>query len=478
MGKALYRSYRARGFDEVIGQDHITKTIETALKNGRLSHAYLLTGPRGVGKTSVARILAHEVNDLPYDKEQPPIDIIEIDAASNRRIDEIRDIKEKANIAPVQAKYKVYIIDEVHMLTRESFNALLKTLEEPPQHVIFILATTELYKLPETIISRCIHFPFKPITTPDIISHLKKIAKSENIKIEDDALNLIAEHGQGSFRDSISLLDQIRSLNTQISINDVRHALGLAPQELVSQLIDCIVKSDIKSLNGLFESLYEFGTDPVMTSRQLLEHVRSSLIDNQPVIDPRASSDLMERLLEVSSSADPKKEFELVLIGACVNNSFANDEWQPTGDTPGKNSSNSTKTEHEEDKHAPEAKKTTKAEKIATKDSDIWQQALQELKLVNNSLYAVVRMAEASLKDDLLTLRFKFAFHNKQVSSSKNLSIIEKALSDAANKQIKVKTVQGHSKKNEETTVNTEPVRKLEHKNISNIFGAGEVLES
>src|SRR3954469_978365 len=162
MEQALYRKYRPRGFDDAVGQPHITTTLARAIKAGKLSHAYLFTGPRGVGKTSIARILAHEINELPYTDESIHLDIIEIDAASNRRIDEIRDLRDKVHIAPTSAKYKVYIIDEVHMLTKEAFNALLKTLEEPPEHVIFILATTEVHKLPETIISRTQRFSFKP----------------------------------------------------------------------------------------------------------------------------------------------------------------------------------------------------------------------------------------------------------------------------------------------------------------------------
>src|SRR5579862_6225035 len=203
MEQALYRKYRSKSFAEVVGQEHITKTLEQAIKSGRISHAYLFTGPRGVGKTSVARILAHEVNKLPYSGESIHLDIIEIDAASNRRIDEIRDLRDKVNIAPASARYKVYIVDEVHMLTREAFNALLKTLEEPPAHSIFILATTEAHKLPETIISRTQRFEFKPISGPQAAKQLAAIAKSEKIDISPEALNLLAEFGGGSFRDSI-----------------------------------------------------------------------------------------------------------------------------------------------------------------------------------------------------------------------------------------------------------------------------------
>src|ERR1035437_4992495 len=179
MGQALYRSYRSKSLEEVVGQEHITTALQHALEKGTISHAYLFTGPRGVGKTSVARILAHAVNNLPYTDESNHLDIIEIDAASNRRIDEIRELRDKVHITPTSAKYKVYIIDEVHMLTREAFNALLKTLEEPPEHVIFILATTEAHKLPETIISRTQRFTFKPIEPAKAVEHLRSIANAE-----------------------------------------------------------------------------------------------------------------------------------------------------------------------------------------------------------------------------------------------------------------------------------------------------------
>src|ERR1700744_2794405 len=197
MEQALYRKYRPRNFKETVGQEHITQTLQNAIKAGRISHAYLLTGPRGVGKTSVARILAHEINNLPYNEESTNLDIIDIDAASNNGVEDVRDLREKVQIAPVSAKKKVYIIDEVHMLSKAAFNALLKTLEEPPEHVVFILATTDIDKLPATEISRTQRFGSRTIAPTDELNQFRYIGHSETIKISGDALALLAERGDG-----------------------------------------------------------------------------------------------------------------------------------------------------------------------------------------------------------------------------------------------------------------------------------------
>src|SRR4051812_87712 len=239
MGKALYRTYRSKSFDEVVGQDHITSTLAKAVKNGRISHAYLFTGPRGVGKTSVARILAHEVNGLPYGGEETNLDIIEIDAASNRRIDEIRELRDKVHTAPAASKYKVYIIDEVHMLTKEAFNALLKTLEEPPAHAVFILATTETDKLPETVVSRCQVFSFKKPSQKILKDMVLDVAKKEKYSLEPASAELIALLGDGSFRDTHGILQKVisSSKDKKISREEVEMVTGAPRGALINEFV-------------------------------------------------------------------------------------------------------------------------------------------------------------------------------------------------------------------------------------------------
>ena len=256
MSVAFYRKYRSKKLSEIVGQDHITKILDLAIKNNKIAHAYLFSGPRGVGKTSIARILAYEIIKEPYNEKNTHPDIIEIDAASNNGVDNIRQLREQIQVAPFEAKYRIYIIDEVHMLSSSAFNALLKILEEPPAHAIFILATTEVHKLPATIISRTQHFVFHYIDKQDITRHLKYIAEQEKINITDDALEIIAERGGGSFRDSISLLDQISSEHAeQITTKTLELALGITNATQIKKLLNAYIVQDVAEITNIIKTV-------------------------------------------------------------------------------------------------------------------------------------------------------------------------------------------------------------------------------
>lgn len=302
MSQALYRKYRSRSLDEVLGQDHVTNILRRALEQGKIAHAYLLTGPRGVGKTSVARILAHEINQLPYDEDASHLDIIEIDAASNNGVDDIRALREKAQVAPVSAPKKIYIIDEVHMLSKPAFNALLKTLEEPPAHVVFILATTDADKLPATILSRVQQFFFRPIPADIMARQLMTIAKKEGFTIEADAARLIAERSRGGFRDGISMLDQLSALasaDKPLSASDVAQYLGLSATETLENLLELYQQHDAPEALNLLGELEQAGTDPVVLSHQLLSLLRARLHQRPELIT------LVKQLIEVDRHPHP-----------------------------------------------------------------------------------------------------------------------------------------------------------------------------
>ena len=301
---ALYRKYRPTSLSEVIGEAQVTEPLKHALESGKISHSYLFTGPRGCGKTSVARILAHEINGFKYKLEDSYLDIVEIDAASNTGVDNIRELREKALVAPTEGKYKVYIIDEVHMLSKSAFNALLKTLEEPPAHVVFILATTDLEKVPVTITSRSQVFHFR-LADPEIIfKHLKDISKKENINISDNALKLVVRRGGGSFRDSLSLLDQLSSLSgeTELSEKAVADCLGLPLESSVSSLLEAYRSGDTDSITSTLKDLISSGIKPESISSALLEKVIHS-----------PSPDLLPLLEKLPSVTPPFSDAKLLL---------------------------------------------------------------------------------------------------------------------------------------------------------------------
>ncbi len=460
----------------MVGQEHITTTLKNALKSGKISHAYLFTGPRGVGKTSVARILAHEFNQFTYDETQNHIDIIEIDAASNRRIDEIRELRDRVHIAPTSGKYKVYIIDEVHMLTKEAFNALLKTLEEPPRHVIFILATTEAHKLPETIISRTQRFTFKPIENRDAIQHLQSIAEAEKIHIDNEALQLIVDHAEGSFRDSIGLLDQASNTSKNITLPDIEKMLGVAPRVAVMEIVQLVMDGNARSVVNKLDQMLLGGSTPTQIAKQLNHELRIILLDSpKPDISTQVAS-LMRELIAVTASHDPTMSLQLALLDTVF-------QMQPAvvqAELDDKVVTVATLTNTTE---AP--KKQVQAEAILPNERDeqqdvviadeLWPRVVNEIKKYHNTLYSIARMAKSSINELELTLVFSFPFHEKRLSEPKNkqvvLDILKRLTGDDFTIVCRVENKQ-----------QIHPPATLPKSNdidtISNIFGSAEVLES
>lgn len=292
MYQVLYRKYRPRVFSDVYGQDHVTSTLKNEIQNGRVSHAYLFTGSRGTGKTTCAKILAkavnceHNVNGEPCNECEvckgldngSIYDVVEIDAASNNGVDNIRELRDETNYAPSRGKYRVYIIDEVHMLSTGAFNALLKTLEEPPAHVIFILATTEVHKLPATILSRCQRFDFKRIQPETMAIRLKEVAGIEGLELDDDAAILIARIADGALRDGLSVLDQCAGRSKKITASLVLEVAGLAGREAIYRLSDCIANRDSNSAMSIISDLYQNSFDMERLCVEMINHFRNLLV--------------------------------------------------------------------------------------------------------------------------------------------------------------------------------------------------------
>lgn len=442
MSQALYRKYRSRSLDEVLGQDHVTSILRRALEQGKIAHAYLLTGPRGVGKTSVARILAHEINHLPYDDDSSNLDIIEIDAASNNGVDDIRALREKAQVAPVSAPKKVYIIDEVHMLSKSAFNALLKTLEEPPEHVVFILATTDADRLPATILSRVQQFFFRPIPTEIMTRQLMNIAKKEGFAIEEDAARLIAERSRGGFRDGISMLDQLSILATSdqpLTANMVTEYLGLSDATMLGNLLDSYPSDDNERVLNIFQELENSGANSVVVSHQLLSIARNRLRKNPNLIG------LVQQLIEVDRHPHP--DLKLLTI-------FMNSNSQPVEKpvttkkdttqaapqkpaekpTPIKTAEPAKPTEKpikKEEKPVEPAKKP--AEKPKKTDAPLelnWEKVIERAKEKSLGLASLLQKSQWSFDGEKLTIYAGSAFYKKKLDDAKNKPLISEIISE------------------------------------------------
>lgn len=292
MNLALYREFRPKNFDDLVGQDFIVKTLKNQIKTDKLTHAYLFCGPRGTGKTSTAKIFAKAVNCTNSHDGNPcelcaecvalneaNTDIVEIDAASNNRVEEIRDLREKVQFSPLIGKYKVYIVDEVHMLTESAFNALLKTLEEPPKHVIFILATTEIHKLPATILSRCARFDFKLLPINTLVSHLKNVFDKKGIKYDEKSLHLIAKAGEGSVRDMLSIADSVASFcDYNITIQGAESVIGLSSKESIKNILKSIAQNDLESLFVNVKNTLNQGKNIQVLCKEMADFIKNLIM--------------------------------------------------------------------------------------------------------------------------------------------------------------------------------------------------------
>jgi DNA polymerase III subunit gamma/tau len=444
---ALYRKYRPDDFDKTIGQEHIITVLKNAILEEKISHAYLFSGPRGTGKTSVARILAKSINCKERKDHNPCgkcpfcvavaenriMDLVEIDAASNRGIDEIRDLREKVKFAPTEGTHKVFIIDEVHMLTKEAFNALLKTLEEPPEHAIFILATTEINKVPATIISRCQRHDFKRIKMNDIVTRLMEVAKKEKIIISDSALETVAEMSEGGLRDAISILDQLSSMGlSKIEAADVELSLGLAPHEKVADFVANLLAEKNKESLDVLEAAARDGVDLINLTKNSIEFLRKMVsvkLGNTQSIE--GTKEQLERLKDVSLSSEIYQMVELSEGLLWAQNAF-----RTNVDPRAILTVLCAKAGEDKTRAMPKAAKTltpkkeqiTKKESSPQKSNGKWQHFLMEIKAKNNTIHAFLRVASPEISGEEITLTFPYKFHKERIEETKNRRFVEETL--------------------------------------------------
>ena len=456
MSQALYRKYRSRSLDEVLGQDHVTNILRRALEQGKIAHAYLLTGPRGVGKTSVARILAHEINQLPYDEDASHLDIIEIDAASNNGVDDIRALREKAQVAPVSASKKIYIIDEVHMLSKPAFNALLKTLEEPPAHVVFILATTDADKLPATSLSRVQQFFFRPISVDVMARQLMAMAEEEGFSIEEDAARLIAERSRGGFRDGISMLDQLSILATPdqpLTVAMVTEYLGLSDAATLEELLDAYQSEDTARILSILQELEQSGISPTVVSHQLLSIARARLRTNPELVE------LIQQLIEVDRHPHPDLKLLTIFMkhhtqpaapkktvaqAATATPTVISTSAEPTPSAK-KSPKNQNVKSAEPAKKAPESQDVKPAKKSSTKprksDAPLeldWHKVIEQAKEKSVGLSSLLQKSQWAFDGDKLTIFAGSAFYKKKLDDAKNRPLLAEIITAEAGMELEI----------------------------------------
>lgn len=518
----FYRKYRPQNFGQLIGQEDISQPLLKQLTSGKMTHAYLFSGPRGTGKTSTARIFAKAINCRQYIgnevfgepcnkcesclaiAEGRYFDVLEIDAASNRGIDEIRDLREKIKLAPTSGQYKVYIIDEVHMLTSEAFNALLKTLEEPPAHAVFVLATTEPQKLPATILSRTQRFDFARPSVEKVVEKLAEIVKQEKLAIEKDTLVEIARASGSAFRDAEVLLDKIVAQNPKASSQEVRLMLGTSGSEQVVQLLELIIDKKTKSAIDQLGVFEEKGGDLKLLAEELVGVLREILLIKVGVGNAQKSHYspetfqkfevlskqlLKKRLVEMISlftsavvdfrdSPIASLPLELAIIEAC---DFETEEIESVEETAQIEAESKVETPDiavpkEEGKvdEIKEGKEEPKTKTIAIQNDSLkelqekWPEVLQQIKPHNNSLEIFLRGARpVSFEENLLNLEVAFRFHKDRIEEPKNNSLLVDVFSAVLGKPVRIKGIVGERPKKAVTT----KVEPLEEVDPVEIFG-------
>ncbi|MEK7202425.1 MAG: DNA polymerase III subunit gamma/tau [Patescibacteria group bacterium] len=463
---SLYRKYRPNQFSEVIGQDHIRDSIEGMLKADQIGHAYLFSGPRGTGKTTLARLLARAVNCVGKKKgveacgvceicleiqNGQSVDVMEIDAASNRGIDEIRDLREKIMFAPTRSKYRVYIIDEFHMLTREAFNAFLKTLEEPPAHAIFILATTELHKVPETIISRCLRYAFHRAAPDKIVKILQEIATKEGLTLDDEAAQVIAERAEGSYRDALSLLDNV-SGEKNLTAERLRALIGLPSANVINQLLSAVAGGQASTVASLLKDFIDQGLDVAVLVRAMANSCRQKIFDSGAA-DVAVSAPLLEELLLALVKARQSIDATSLLCASLISSALKRENVQvaTTSHAPATviEPSVGTITDITEKETPPvPAVDTVSATPVVTNDPALpaealakagafWPNFLSAVHENNHALYAVVSSAKfEGLTDDKLIIAVKFRFYSERLFELKNRKLIEALASEIAGRKL------------------------------------------
>lgn len=475
---SFYRKHRPQKFADLVGQDHIRQTLTNALAGQSFAHAYLFAGPKGIGKTTAARLLAKAINcqGRPLAKESfepcnrcrsckeisagSSLDMIEIDAASNRGIDEIRALREKIRFAPHGGKFKVYVIDECHMLTKEAFNALLKTLEEPPAHAIFVLATTEMYRLPATIISRTQVFDFNKAGQEEILKLLKKVVRLEGINVEEEALQLISRLSYGAFRDALSMLEQVASSSIDgrktITLEQVQIILGQATEAAVWEFCQLLAKGDRRGALKLIEKIYFEGKDLENFIAETISVFRKLLFLKTGLAkEIEASSDekvVLENLCRLFSVEEIVKVIEkLSSVISKVKTAILGQlplelavveitkEQNQNAKIKNQNAFRHSNVKIKEEEYQKIQKKPPSA---ISETTNWWPSVFREVKAHNNALAAILKGAEFSGTDDgVIILKVKFKFHAEQITAKKNLAVIEAAIAKITGAAYKVECV-------------------------------------